>query len=95
MSRSWPSERPSANKSVDISTIGSWPPDATLTRDDKMATQLRKIDELAETLSDLAITLDELRDNPEGIDEDKLSEIKAALYRAIAAVDDIENQNAE
>jgi outer membrane murein-binding lipoprotein Lpp len=60
-----------------------------------MATQLRKIDELAETLSDLSTTVDELRDNPEGIDEDKLSEIKAALDRAIAAVDDIENQNAE
>jgi outer membrane murein-binding lipoprotein Lpp len=60
-----------------------------------MATQLRKIDELAETLSDLSITVDELRDNPEGIDEDKLSDIKAALDRAIAAVDEIENQNAE
>jgi hypothetical protein len=60
-----------------------------------MATQLRKIDELAETLSDLSISVDELRDNPEGIDEEKLSDIKAALDRALAAVDDIENQNAE
>ena len=60
-----------------------------------MATQLRKIDELAETLSDLSITVDELRDNPEGIDEGKLSDIKAALDRALAAVDEIENQSAE
>ena len=60
-----------------------------------MATQLRKIDELAETLSDLSITVDELRDNPEGIDQDKLGDIKAALDRALAAVDEIENQNAE
>ena len=34
-----------------------------------MATQIRKIDELAETLGDLAVTVDELRDNPNGIDE--------------------------
>ena len=60
-----------------------------------MATQLRKIDELAETLSDLSTTVDELRDNPEGIDEGKLSDIKAALDRALAAVDEIENQSAE
>ena len=60
-----------------------------------MATQLRKIDELAETLSDLSITVDELRDNPEGIDEGKLSDINAALDRALAAVDEIENQSAE
>jgi hypothetical protein len=58
-----------------------------------MATQLRKIDELAETLSDLSTTVDELRDNPAGIDEGKLSEIKAALDRATAVVDQIENES--
>ena len=60
-----------------------------------MATQLRKIDELAETLSDLSTTVDELRDDPDGIDEDKLAEIKAALDRATTVVDEIENQNAD
>jgi len=57
-----------------------------------MATQIRKIDELAETLGDLAVTVDELRDNPNGIDEGKLNEIKAALEKAIAFADAIENQ---
>jgi hypothetical protein len=58
-----------------------------------MATQLRKIDELAETLGDLSTTVDELRDNPDGIDENKLREIKVALDRATAVVDEIENQS--
>ena len=58
-----------------------------------MATQLRKIDELAETLGDLSTTVDELRDNPDGIDEDKLREIKIALDRATTVVDEIENQS--
>lgn len=60
-----------------------------------MATQIRKIDELAETLDDLSVTVDELRGNPEGIDEDKLSQIKAALDRATAVVDEIENQSGD
>ncbi|HEY3043066.1 MAG TPA: hypothetical protein VGJ39_03525 [Vicinamibacterales bacterium] len=58
-----------------------------------MATQIHKIDELAETLSELSLTVDELRDNPEGIDEGKLNEIKAALDKATAVVDEIENQS--
>lgn len=56
-----------------------------------MATQIRKIDELAETLGDLSVTVDELRDDPDGIDARKLNEIKAALDRATAVVDEIEN----
>ena len=56
-----------------------------------MATQIGKIDELAETLGDLSVTVDELRDDPDGIDARKLNAIKAALDRATAVVDEIEN----
>ena len=58
-----------------------------------MTTQIRKIDELAETLGDLSVTVDELRDEPDGIDAGKLNEIKAALDRALAVVDEIENES--
>jgi hypothetical protein len=57
-----------------------------------MTTQIRKIDELAETLGDLSVTVDELRDDPDGIDEGKLNEIKTALDKALAVVDEIENE---
>jgi hypothetical protein len=60
-----------------------------------MATEMRKIDELAETLGDLSVTVDELRDSPDGIDEAKLNEIKAALDKATAVVDQIENEGTD
>jgi outer membrane murein-binding lipoprotein Lpp len=58
-----------------------------------MATRMRKIDELAETLGDLSVTVDELKDDPDGIDEGKLNQIKAALDKATAVVDEIENES--
>ena len=57
-----------------------------------MTTQIRKIDELAETLGDLSVTVDELRDDSDGIAKDRLSDINAALDRATAVVDEIENE---
>jgi outer membrane murein-binding lipoprotein Lpp len=60
-----------------------------------MTTQTRKIDELAETLGDLSVTVDELKNDPDGIDQRKLSEIKAALDKATAVVDEIENESVD
>ena len=79
---------PSTSKSANISAIASQP--ETAYKGHEMATQIRKIDELAETLGDLSVTVDELRDDPDGIDARKLNAIKAALDRATAVVDEIE-----
>jgi hypothetical protein len=51
-----------------------------------------KVDDLASVLDDLSVTLDELKDNPQGIDQAKLDEVKRALEHASDVVDDIEDQ---
>ena len=57
-----------------------------------MTTQIRKIDEMAEDLDDLSVTVDEIKDDPGDIDEKKLNKVKGALDRATDAVDEIENE---
>jgi len=57
-----------------------------------MTTQIRKIDEMAEDLDDLGVTVDEIKDDPGDIDEKKLDKVKGALDRATDAVDEIENE---
>ena len=57
-----------------------------------MTTQIRKIDEMAEDLDDLSVTVDEIKDDPGDIDEKKLEKVKGALDRATDAVDEIENE---
>ena len=57
-----------------------------------MTTQIHKIDEMAEDLDDLSVTMDEIKDEPGDIDEKKLNKVKGALDRATDAVDEIENE---
>ena len=57
-----------------------------------MTTQIRKIDEMAEDLDDLSVTVDEIKDDPGDIDEKKLKKVKGAIERATDAVDEIENE---
>ena len=57
-----------------------------------MTTQIHKIDEMAEDLDDLSVTVDEIKDDPGDIDEKKLNKVKGALDRATDAVDEIENE---
>ena len=57
-----------------------------------MSTQIHKIDEMAEDLDDLSVTVDEIKDEPGDIDEKKLNKVKGALDRATDAVDEIENE---
>ena len=49
----------------------------------------RKFDEVAADLDDLALDVDELKDNPADIDTTKLDEVKSALYCVKDAIDDI------
>ena len=56
-----------------------------------MTTPIHKIDEMAEDLDDLSVTVDEIKDDPGDIDEKKLDKVKGALDRATDAVDEIEN----
>lgn len=51
-----------------------------------------RVDELAESLDDLSVTVDEIKVDPDGIDEGKLDEVKVALDRATDVVDGIENE---
>jgi len=60
--------------------------------DTKDPTARHKVDDMAETLEDLSVTVDEIKDDSEGIDEGKLDEIQGAIERATDAVDDIENE---
>jgi hypothetical protein len=57
-----------------------------------MTTPIHKIDEIAEDLDDLSVTVDEIKDDPGDIDEKKLNKVKGALDRATDAVDEIENE---
>ena len=57
-----------------------------------MTTQIHKIDEMAEDLDDLSVTVDEIKDEPGDIDEKKLNKVKGALDRATDAIDEIENE---
>jgi soluble cytochrome b562 len=71
---------------------------ATQSDDDDSAsgpTAIHKVDDLAEGLDDLSVTVDEIKDDPGGIDEGKLDEVKGALDRATDVVDDIENDDAD
>ena len=58
-------------------------------------TAIHKVDELAESLDDLSVTVDELKDDPGGIDQGKLDEVKGALDRATGVIDDIENDSTD
>jgi hypothetical protein len=55
-------------------------------------TAINKIEDLAESLDDLSVTVDEIKDEPQGIDEGKLDDVKGALDRATDVVDDIEDE---
>jgi hypothetical protein len=57
-----------------------------------MTTPIHKIDEMAEDLDDLSVTVDEIKEDPGDIDEKKLNKVKGALDRATDAVDEIENE---
>ena len=54
---------------------------------------IRKVDEMAESLGDLSVTVDEIRENPGGLDEGKLKGVQKALDRATDLVDEIENDD--
>jgi hypothetical protein len=54
-------------------------------------TAMHKIDELADDLTDLSVTVDEIKEDPGDIDEQKLDEVQGALDRATGVVDEIEN----
>jgi len=62
---------------------------------DGAPTAIHKVDDLAEGLDELSVTVDEIKDDPRGIDEGKLDEVKGALDRATNVVDDIENDDAD
>ena len=57
-----------------------------------MTTQIRKIDDMAEDLDALSVTVDEIKEDPGDIDEKKLDKVKGAIDRATDAVDEIENE---
>ena len=57
-----------------------------------MTTPIHRIDEMAEDLDDLSVTVDEIKDEPGDIDEKKLNKVKGALDRATDAIDEIENE---